>query len=219
MRTRLCAGGRATTTHGVPPSPSEVSSYFGMVCTSSSRQASHPPGRSETPWSIFSEQNCVFLVSFQLSGNKPEAQEVAGKGTTNRLPVLDRLAIAHALKIEMNSAWILIGPTAVRDRVPDVLEEGGVAGGRLEHEEINGQNGERAGSNRERHRGVVVSIRRTLTRWCRRPRAMPTPAPTHAAARAGVFCSGCPGAIRSRVMPWNRPGMRVLIVIAASIDW
>src|SRR5262249_49726925 len=44
--------------------------YIASVCTSPSLQVSHPQGQSETPWSIFSEQNHDSPVSFQRAATR-----------------------------------------------------------------------------------------------------------------------------------------------------
>jgi hypothetical protein len=42
-----------------------------MVCTSSPAGPENPAGQVETPWSIFSEQNPVLMVSFQSAATNP----------------------------------------------------------------------------------------------------------------------------------------------------
>src|SRR4051794_37664979 len=100
----------------------------------------------------------------ELVNDEPEAQEDRGEGHHEQISSSDRLADGARVEDRAEQRLDAIGLTAARDRVPDVLEESGVAGGSVEDEEIDGQRGQQARANKESRRVVVVSIRRARAR-------------------------------------------------------
>jgi hypothetical protein len=53
--------------------------YVAMVCTSSPAGPENPAGQVETPWSIFSEQNPVLMVSFQSAATRDDHAILAAR--------------------------------------------------------------------------------------------------------------------------------------------